>query len=146
MSEEHPNVPTATYRLQFNKDFTFKQAREIIPYLNELGISHCYCSPYFQTARESPHGYDIADHNQLSGAIGSREDYDAFAAELRRFNMGQIVDFVPNHMGIGERNRWWMDVLENGRSSVYAPYFDIDWRPPKEDLNGKVLLPILGDQ
>ncbi len=134
MPQRRPDIPTATYRLQFNKDFTFRQARDIVPYLNELGISHCYASPYFQTAQESAHGYDIADHNQLSPAIGTREEYDAFVAELHRFGLGQIVDFVPNHMGIGELNQWWMDVLENGPSSVYAPYFDIDWHPLKEEL------------
>ncbi len=143
---EPPSVPTATYRLQFNKDFTFRRARDIVPYLHDLGISHCYASPYFQTASESPHGYDIADHNLLSPAVGSREEYDGFIAELHRFNMGHIVDFVPNHMGIGALNRWWMDVLENGQSSAYAPFFDIDWHPLKKDLDGKVLLPILGDQ
>ena len=146
MSEPHPDIPTATYRLQFNKDFTFRQARKILPFLHDLGISHCYSSPYFETAQESPHGYDIADHNKLSAAVGTREEYDAMVAELHRFKMGQIVDFVPNHMGISELNKWWMDVLENGPSSLYAPYFDIDWHPLKEELNDKVLLPILGDQ
>ena len=114
-------IPTATYRLQFNKNFTFRQAREIVPYLDQLGISHAYASPYFQAGAESMHGYDIIDHNKLNAAIGSREDYDAWIAELHSHGMGQIVDFVPNHMGIGEPlNHWWMDVLENGPSSPYA--------------------------
>src|SRR5438093_3237129 len=147
MKQRRPDIPTATYRVQFNKDFTFRQAREIVPYLRELGISHVYSSPYFQARAESAHGYDICDHNQLNPAIGSRADYDAFVAALHEHGMGQIVDFVPNHMGIGEpRNRWWMDVLENGPGSIYAPYFDIDWRPVAEELENKVLLPILGDQ
>jgi (1->4)-alpha-D-glucan 1-alpha-D-glucosylmutase len=140
-------IPTATYRLQFNKNFTFRQAREIVPYLDQLGISHAYASPYFQAGAESMHGYDIIDHNKLNAAIGSREDYDAWIAELHSHGMGQIVDFVPNHMGINDpQNVWWQDVLENGASSLYAPYFDIDWRPLKTDLHDKVLLPILGDQ
>jgi (1->4)-alpha-D-glucan 1-alpha-D-glucosylmutase len=93
------------------------------------------------------HGYDITDHNKLNAAIGSREEYDAWVAELRAHGMGQVLDFVPNHMGIaGPSNEWWMDVLENGPSSMYAPYFDIDWRPLKSDLRDKVLLPILSDQ
>ncbi len=118
-----------------------------MPYLHELGISDCYASPYFQARAESLHGYDITDHNKLNAAIGTRAEYDAWIAELHAHGMGQILDFVPNHMGIGEPlNQWWMDVLENGPSSVYAPYFDIEWHPLKSDLHEKVLLPILGDQ
>jgi len=144
---KHPRIPTSTYRLQFNRQFTFAQAREIVPYLNALGISDCYASPYFQARAESLHGYDITDHNKLNAAIGSRAEYDAWIASLHAHGMGQIVDFVPNHMGIGEPlNQWWMDVLENGPSSHYAPYFDIQWKPLKSDLQDKVLLPILGDQ
>jgi (1->4)-alpha-D-glucan 1-alpha-D-glucosylmutase len=140
-------IPTATYRLQFNKNFTFRQAREIVTYLHHLGISDAYASPYFQAGAESLHGYDITDHNKFNAAIGSREDYDAWVAELHAHGMGQIADFVPNHMGINDpQNVWWQDVLENGPSSLYAPYFDIDWRPLKADLHDKVLLPILGDQ
>jgi (1->4)-alpha-D-glucan 1-alpha-D-glucosylmutase len=143
----HPRIPTSTYRLQFNRQFTFAQAREIVPYLNALGVSDCYASPYFQARAESLHGYDITDHNKLNTAIGSREEYDAWVTDLHEHGMGQIVDFVPNHMGIGEpHNQWWMDVLENGPSSLYAPYFDIQWKPLKSDLQDKVLLPILGDQ
>src|SRR5438874_1784291 len=140
-------IPTATYRLQFNKNFTFRQAREIVTYLHHLGISDAYASPYFQAGAESLHGYDITDHNKFNAAIGSREDYDAWIAELQVHSMGQIADFVPNHVGINDpQNVWWQDVLENGPSSLYAPYFDIDWRPLKTDLHDKVLLPILGDQ
>ena len=140
-------IPTATYRLQFNKNFTFRQAREIVTYLHHLGISDAYASPYFQAGAESLHGYDITDHNKLNAAIGSREDFEAWVAELHAHGMGQIADFVPNHMGINDpQNVWWQDVLENGASSLYAPYFDIDWRPLKTDLHDKVLLPILGDQ
>ena len=147
MTKEHPRIPVSTYRLQFNRHFTFQQAREIVPYLHELGVTDCYASPYFQARADSLHGYDITDHNKLNEAIGSREDYDAWIAELHARGMGQILDFVPNHMGIGEsRNQWWMDVLENGPSSKYAPYFDIDWKPLKPELHDKVLIPILGDQ
>ncbi len=147
MSKPHPRIPTSTYRLQFNRQFTFAQARDLVPYLHALGISDCYASPYFQARAESLHGYDITDHNKLNAAIGSREDYDAWIAELHAHGMGQVLDFVPNHMGIGEpQNLWWADVLENGPSSAYAPYFDIDWQPLKSDLRDKVLIPILGDQ
>src|SRR5256714_4328840 len=144
---QHPRIPTCTYRLQFNRWFTFAQAREILPYLRKLGVSDVYASPYFQASPESMHGYDITDHNQFNAAIGSREEYDAFTGELHAHGLGQVLDFVPNHMGIAEPgNNWWMDVLENGPSSMYAPYFDIDWRPLKSDLRDKVLLPILIDQ
>ncbi|HLW34788.1 MAG TPA: malto-oligosyltrehalose synthase, partial [Chthoniobacterales bacterium] len=144
---ENPRIPTCTYRLQFNRWFTFAQAREIIPYLRKLGVSDIYASPYFQASPESMHGYDITDHNHLNAAIGSREEYDAFTGELRAHGMGQVLDFVPNHMGVMQPgNKWWTDVLENGPSSMYAPYFDIDWHPLKSDLEDKVLLPILTDQ
>lgn len=147
MKTEHPRIPSCTYRLQFNRWFTFAQAREIVPYLHELGVSDAYASPYFQASAESLHGYDITDHNKFNDAIGSREDYDAWIAELHAHGMGQVLDFVPNHMGIAAPgNEWWMDVLENGPSSMYAPYFDIDWCPIKSDLRDKVLLPILSDQ
>ena len=140
-------IPSSTYRLQFNRTFTFNDARAIVPYLHELGISDCYASPYFQARAESLHGYDITDHNKLNAAIGTRAEYDAWIADLHAHEMGQVLDFVPNHMGIGEPlNQWWMDVLENGPSSIYAPYFDIEWHPLKSDLAEKVLLPILGDQ
>src|SRR6476469_2826382 len=147
VKKEHPRIPTCTYRLQFNRWFTFAQAREIVAYLDALGVSDVYASPYFQASPESLHGYDITDHNKLNAAIGTRADYDAWIAELHAHGMGQVLDFVPNHMGIGEPlNHWCMDVLENGPSSAYAPYCDIEWHPLKSDLNEKVLLPILGDQ
>jgi (1->4)-alpha-D-glucan 1-alpha-D-glucosylmutase len=144
---EHPRIPRCTYRLQFNRQFTFGQARELVPYLHALGISDAYASPYFQASPESLHGYDITDHNKLNAAIGTRDEFNAWVSDLHAHQMGQVLDFVPNHMGVAESlNQWWMDVLENGPSSVYAPYFDIDWHPLKADLHDKVLLPILGDQ
>jgi (1->4)-alpha-D-glucan 1-alpha-D-glucosylmutase len=147
VTAKHLRIPTCTYRLQFNRWFTFAEASEILPYLHELGVSDVYASPYFQASPESLHGYDIADHNKLNTAIGSRADYDALVAQLQTHGMGQVLDFVPNHVGIAhDRNAWWMDVLENGLSSQYAPYFDIEWQPLKTDLRNKVLLPILGDQ
>ncbi len=141
------SLPTATYRLQFHRDFTFRQATEILDYLAALGISHVYASPYFQASESSNHGYDVADHNRLNPAVGSAQDYVDFIAGLRTHGLGQVLDFVPNHMGISEPlNRWWMDVLENGPSSLHADHFDIEWHPLKEELENKVLLPILGDR
>ena len=142
-----PRIPTATYRVQLHKGFTFNQAREIVPYLAELGISDLYTSPFFQASPGSTHGYDIVDHNHLNPEIGTPEEFDALVAELKKYNMGLLTDFVPNHMGIAvTTNQWWMDVLENGPSSLAAPCFDIDWHPLKRELENKVLLPILGDQ
>ncbi|MEA3212378.1 MAG: (1-_4)-alpha-D-glucan 1-alpha-D-glucosylmutase [Chthoniobacter sp.] len=142
-----PSIPSVTYRLQFHKDFTFEKAKQIVPYLHALGITHVYASPYFRATPGSLHGYDICDQNELNPEVGTREEFDAFVAELQRHGMGQVLDFVPNHMGIAEAtNAWWMDVLENGPSSPYARFFDIDWQPVKRELENKVLLPILGDQ
>jgi (1->4)-alpha-D-glucan 1-alpha-D-glucosylmutase len=144
---KHPRIPTCTYRLQFNRWFTFASAREIVAYLHELGVSDVYASPYFQASPDSLHGYDITDHNKLNPAIGSRADYDAWITQLHAHGMSHVLDFVPNHVGIADsRNEWWMDVLENGPSSRFAPYFDVDWEPLTFHLRDKVLLPILGDQ
>jgi (1->4)-alpha-D-glucan 1-alpha-D-glucosylmutase len=142
-----PRIPVSTYRLQFHYRFRFTDAQEIIPYLHDLGITDVYASPYFRAKRGSIHGYDIVDYNTLNPEIGSEEEYDEFVNDLRRYGMGQVLDIVPNHMCIASsENTWWMDVLENGRSSRYANYFDIDWEPVKRELRGKVLLPVLGDQ
>jgi (1->4)-alpha-D-glucan 1-alpha-D-glucosylmutase len=142
-----PRIPVATYRLQFNGSFRFRDARAIIAYLNDLGITDIYASPYLKANRGSLHGYDIVDHNALNPEVGTEEEYTEYAAELRKHGMGQILDIVPNHMYIeSSENTWWMDVLENGPSSVYARFFDIDWSPIKEELRNKVLLPVLGDQ
>ena len=112
------SIPTATYRLQFHRDFTFAQATGILDYLRALGISHVYSSPYFQASESSTHGYDVANHNRINPAVGDAGDYAAFIGGLRARGMGQVLDFVPNHMGISEPiNAWWMDVLENGPSS-----------------------------
>jgi (1->4)-alpha-D-glucan 1-alpha-D-glucosylmutase len=139
-------IPRATYRLQLNRDFTFEQARAIIPYLAALGISHCYVSPLLKARPGSMHGYDIVDHNSINPEIGSPEDFDRFVTALHQHEMGLIVDIVPNHMGVmGSDNAWWLDVLENGEASTYACFFDIDWRPLKEELHGKVLVPVLHD-
>ncbi|MDD2582998.1 MAG: malto-oligosyltrehalose synthase [Desulfuromonadaceae bacterium] len=140
-------IPAATYRLQFNSHFGFNDAREIIPYLHTLGISDIYASPYFKASAGSLHGYDILDQNSLNPEIGSEDEFDELICELKQCNMGQILDIVPNHMCIeGQGNAFWMDVLENGPSSLYASFFDIDWHPVKKELENKILIPILGDQ
>jgi len=140
-------IPTSTYRLQLGPNQTFANARELVPYLASLGITDCHFSPYLQPCGEQSHGYDVADHGQLNAALGSEADYYTLVEALRRHGMGQIMDVVPNHMGIaGSRNAWWTDVLENGQASPSASFFDIEWDPIKPELKNKVLLPILGDQ
>jgi len=134
-------TPSSTYRLQFHAGFTFQDAAQLVRYLHELGISHIYTSPYLRARSGSTHGYDVADPNALNPELGSQEDYDALVAELQRFGMGQLVDVVPNHMGIGDPGNFrWLDVLENGPASIYARFFDINWRQLK------VVVPTLGDQ
>jgi (1->4)-alpha-D-glucan 1-alpha-D-glucosylmutase len=140
-------IPTATYRVQFNRAFKFSDAKAIVDYLDDLGISDCYASPVLKTPAASDNGYDVCDHSQLNPALGSEDEFEAFTSALSKHGLGLILDIVPNHMGIGEAcNAWWMDVLENGPSSSYASYFDIDWRPVNPQLENKVLLPILEDQ
>ncbi len=139
-------IPRATYRLQLNSDFRLSHALELLPYLDELGISHCYLSPVFKARPGSRHGYDVTDHGSLNPEIGTTEDFEGFAAALRKRGMGQILDLVPNHMCIsGADNHWWLDVLENGPASRFASYFDIDWYVMGEYAPGRVLLPVLGD-
>ncbi len=140
-------LPEATYRLQLHSGFTFRDAAAIARYLSDLGISHAYASPYLKARPGSTHGYDIVDHGCLNPEIGTDADYEAWVAALRDGGLGQILDTVPNHMGVGtNENAWWNDVLENGRASRYGAYFDIAWRSsPRPELQDKVLLAILGD-
>jgi (1->4)-alpha-D-glucan 1-alpha-D-glucosylmutase len=139
-------IPLSTYRIQFTREFSFERAREIIPYLADLGITELYASPIFQASSSSTHGYDVNDYNTVSSALGGRQGLELLSAELRRNRLGLLVDFVPNHMGIdGEYNSWWRHVLEHGAQSKYAPYFDIEWHPRLERLNDRVLVPMLED-
>lgn len=140
-------LPTATYRLQFNKGFGFDDARTVVPYLHRLGVSTLYASPYFAARPGSMHGYDVLDQNRLNPELGSTAQYEALCAELAGCGMGQILDIVPNHMCIeGQGNLLWADLLENGPSSRSACFFDVDWHPVKHELENKILVPILGDQ
>ena len=141
-----PTIPAATYRLQFNADFTFDAAAAIVDYLHALGISHAYASSCLCAVPGSTHGYDVTDPTRLNPELGDEAGYERWVQALRARGMGHIVDVVPNHMGIARAaNPWWQDVLENGPSSRYAAIFDIDWHPLKPELENKVLLPILGD-
>ena len=135
---------SSTYRLQFNKDFTFQDATKLLDYLSELGITHLYASPIWRSRPGSTHGYDVIDPTRLNPELGTEADFLLLQNELRNRGMGLILDIVPNHMSASSENSWWMDVLEHGTESAYASYFDVDWHPPSRTLDGKVLLPVLG--
>jgi len=140
-------TPRATYRLQFHAGFRFADATALVPYLASLGISHVYASPYLRARAGSTHGYDIVDHASLNPEIGTPAEYRTFVDALRTHGMGHILDFVPNHMAVGgDDNAWWLDLLTWGEDSHYADYFDVDWKPLRAELRGKVLLPFLGPQ
>ena len=140
-------APRATYRLQFHKGFGFRDAAGLAPYLARLGISHVYASPYLKARPGSTHGYDIADHGQLNPELGDESAFRRMVTAFRQNGLGQVLDFVPNHMGVGgSDNPWWLDVLEWGPASEYAGWFDIDWDPDRRYLRDKLLVPLLGDQ
>ena len=139
-------VPVATYRAQMHRGFTFDQAAAIVPYLQRLGMGDFYASPIFEARPGSMHGYDVTRHDRMNPELGGAARFAPFAGTLGDHGMGLLLDIVPNHMGIGGDSVWWQDVLENGHSSRYANYFDIDWSPLKEEMRNKLLLPILGNQ
>ena len=136
---------SATARLQFHKDFTLDHATEFVPYFERLGASHLYASPLLTARAGSTHGYDIVNHNEINPELGGEAALHRLVEALHAREMGLILDIVPNHMGVGGNdNAWWLDVLEWGRSSPYADYFDIDWDPPDQSLRGRLLAPFLG--
>jgi (1->4)-alpha-D-glucan 1-alpha-D-glucosylmutase len=139
-------VPESTYRVQFHAGFTFRDALQIVPYLHDLGITHLYASPLLQARLGSTHGYDITNHQTFNPELGTAEDYETLCQVLQSHGMGQVLDIVPNHMGIaGNDNQWWQDVLENGPASPYAGFFDIAWYgSPRVEMHERLLLPILG--
>ncbi|MGD9714288.1 MAG: malto-oligosyltrehalose synthase, partial [Thermomicrobiales bacterium] len=139
--------PLAVYRMQFHAGWRFDDARSLVSYLHDLGISHLYSSPILKARAGSQHGYDIIDHNAINPELGSEQDFRSLASDLKSSGLGILLDTVPNHMGVGYgTNPWWQDVLENGRSADHADYFDIDWESLKPELQNKVLLPVLGGQ
>ena len=140
-------IPRATYRVQFGKEFGFDDATAIAPYLAQLGISHVYTSPYLQARPGSKHGYDITNHNCLNRELGGEDAYRRMLSAFRENGLEHILDYVPNHMGVGgSDNPFWLDVLEWGRESRYAGWFDIDWESHSEYLSGKLLVPFLANQ
>ena len=146
MARSAARAPLSTYRLQFHAGFTFADAEAVLPYLRQLGIGDVYASPIFEARPGSQHGYDVTRHDRLNPELGGEEGFARLTARLKDLGMGLLLDIVPNHMGVGNDSVWWKDVLENGRSSEYAEYFDIDWNPLKPDMQDKLLLPVLGGQ
>ncbi len=138
-------IPVATYRLQFCPEFGFEQAKRIVSYLAELGISDIYASPIFKARSGSTHGYDVVDPNILNPELGTEEEFDTLISEIQEKEMGWVQDIVPNHMAYNSQNKYLMDILEHGEDSEYFPYFDIDWEYPYEGMRSKVLTPMLGD-
>jgi (1->4)-alpha-D-glucan 1-alpha-D-glucosylmutase len=146
MLSSSTRLPSATYRLQMTADFGFDAAAAISDYLARLGVSHLYLSPYLQAGKGSTHGYDVVSHKRMNLELGGEEAHRRFCSALADKGLGQVLDIVPNHMAISsEENDLWWDVLENGRASRYAMYFDIDWQAPESKLHGKVLMPVLGE-
>jgi (1->4)-alpha-D-glucan 1-alpha-D-glucosylmutase len=140
------HIPCGTYRVQFHKGNTFAQVTQAVPYLSALGVSHLYSSPYLRARPGSTHGYDIVDHGELNPEVGDELAHARLCRALRRHGMHQILDVVPNHMGVLEAdNAWWLDVLEHGLASPHADTFDIEWNPAQPEMAGRVLLPVLGD-
>lgn len=140
------HVPSATYRLQFSKQFRFADAQALVPLLHRLGISHIYASPIFQARAGSEHGYDVTNPARLNPELGSREEFNSFTAALQHHGMGLVLDIVPNHMAVSEENEWWVDVLENGTGSPYSGFFGVDWGPDFTMAEmDQIYLPILGD-
>jgi (1->4)-alpha-D-glucan 1-alpha-D-glucosylmutase len=134
-------TPSATYRIQFGPGFGFSDARRLVPFLYRAGITHIYASPVFESRRGSLHGYDVVDPTRLRAELGAEDEFNALVRDLKRRGMGLILDIVPNHMAACSDNPWWSDVLEDGRDSLYADYFDIDWNA----AGGKLVLPFLGN-
>ena len=139
-----PRIPIAVYRLQFHQAMRFEDARSLVPYFKDLGISDLYSSPILQARRGSAHGYDVTDPTRINPELGSEEDFENLARQLQAHEMGLLLDIVPNHMAASSENPWWMDMLEEGPGSAYAAYFDVDWHPPSRFLDNRILLPLLG--
>ena len=138
-------IPTTTYRIQFHAGFNFEAAKQILSYLEELGITDVYASPIFKARKGSSHGYDVVDSNQLNPELGTSEDFEALTDEIKKRNMGWLQDIVPNHMAYDTQNLLLLDVLEHGPDSDYFDYFDIEWNHAYESIKGRLLIPFLGD-
>ncbi|HYL30453.1 MAG TPA: alpha-amylase family glycosyl hydrolase, partial [Gemmatimonadales bacterium] len=135
----------ATYRLQLHAGFPLSRARDLVPYLARLGVTHLHASPVLRARAGSPHGYDVVDPGQLNPELGDEERLEGLVAAARRHGMGIVLDIVPNHMAASPENWRWEDVLTHGPASPYARWFDIEWRTGGPEAHSRVLIPILGD-
>jgi len=144
MNDEH-EYPSATYRLQFNRGFTFNDALSLVPYLSRLGVTHVYSSPVLRARRDSTHGYDVVDPATVNPNLGDEANLREFITVLHNYGLGLVLDIVPNHMAASIENPYWRDVLTYGPHSPFARWFDIDWRMPDPELWGRVLVPVLGE-
>jgi (1->4)-alpha-D-glucan 1-alpha-D-glucosylmutase len=138
-------IPSAVYRVQMHAGMRFEDARAIVPYLRDLGVSDLYASPILQARRGSTHGYDVTDPTRINPELGTEEEFEKLSRELQSQGMGLLLDIVPNHLAASSENPWWMDMLEEGPGSVYSTYFDVDWHPPSRSLDNRLLLPVLGN-
>jgi (1->4)-alpha-D-glucan 1-alpha-D-glucosylmutase len=146
LSPRRPAIPVATYRVQLTADFGFDAASAIVPYLKSLGITHLYASPFMKARQGSTHGYDIVDHTKINPELGGDAGFERLSRALKQHDLGLILDFVPNHVGVHfADNPWWLDVLEWGPASPHAVSFDIDWDILPFRARGGVLLPIIGN-
>src|SRR5471032_1960983 len=140
-----PAIPIATYRLQLTADFDFDAAAAVVPYLKALGTTHLYASPFMKARQGSTHGYDIVDHAKINPELGGDAGFERLSVALKQHDLGLILDFVPNHVGVNfADNPWWLDVLEWGPASPHAVSFDIDWDILPYRTRAGLLLPILG--
>ena len=140
-------TPRATYRVQLSAGFDLAGAAGLAGYLAAVGVSHLYASPLLQAAPGSRHGYDIVDPTRISAELGGSKGLDRLGEALKPRSMGIVVDIVPNHMATATPgNPWWWDLLLRGRSSPYAGYFDVDWKPSSSTIRDKVVLGVLNDR
>src|SRR4029077_16092772 len=139
-----PRIPVSTYRLQFNQHLRFNDAKDLVAYLHELGITDLYASPLLQAKRGSMHGYDVADPSHLNSELGTDEEFHGLVRELQQHDMCLLLDIVPNHMAASGENPWWMDLLEDGPRSPFASHLGVRWHSSSRSLENRVLLPILG--
>ncbi|KTD52646.1 Maltooligosyl trehalose synthase [Legionella quinlivanii] len=127
------HIPLTSYRLQLHKQFGFKEAINILPYLLKLGITDVYSSPLLQAQPGSMHGYDVINYQKLNEELGGEEAFIQFTEALANYGMGLCVDIVPNHMAASPNNALWQDVVNKHQNSIYSDFFDIKWDSSDKD-------------
>ena len=133
-------TPVTTYRLQMGSTLTFDDARRLVPYLRDLGVTDVYLSPVLAAAPGSTHGYDVVDHTRISEVMGGRAGLERLADDVHATGMGLVLDIVPNHMAVPTpawHNLPLWSVLRNGPGSPFASWFDVP-------VDAPILMPVLG--